>query len=251
MNETFFQPLNHLVARSVHTLSCREASDEQYVLLGVQRVWEGSESGRAFLPEHGPRLAKPPAPANDFASLQSARRCAVLREVNPGVLTQANGQLHDRLADIPELAGYEVFAAAGHWHKAAAHAPRHEGVKLAGGHFYSLNRRTRTLRLLATGQGLQEHDRSALKRVKPKGLRQEVPQGRRVLMVYDKAAIAFAFWKRCRQECAVYFLSRAQENQVLEWVASRDWDRKDPRNHGVKEAMRGRTRDGQPLRLVC
>lgn len=175
----------------------------------------------------------------------------MLREVNPGVLTQANGQLHDRLADIPELAGYEVFAAAGHWHKAAAHAPRHEGVKLAGGHFYSLNRRPRTLRLLATGQGLQEHDRSALKRVKPKGLRQEVPQGRRVLMVYDKAAIAFAFWKRCRQECAVYFLSRAQENQVLEWVASRDWDRKDPRNHGVKEAMRGRTRDGQPLRLVC
>ena len=175
----------------------------------------------------------------------------MLREVNPGVLTQANGQLHDRLADIPELAGYEVFAAAGHWHKAAAHAPRHEGVKLAGGHFYSLNRRTHTLRLLATGQGLQEHDRSALKRVKPKGLRQEVPQGRRVLMVYDKAAIAFAFWKRCRQECAVYFLSRAQENQVLEWVASRDWDRKDPRNHGVKEAMRGRTRDGQPLRLVC
>lgn len=226
-------------------------SDEQYVLLGVQRVLEGSQSGRAFLQEHGPRHEKPPAPANYFASLHSARRGAVLREVNHGVLTQANGQLHDRLADISELAGYEVFAADGHWHKAAAHDPRHEGVKMAVGHFYSLNLHTHTLRHLATGQGLHEHDLSALKRVKPKGLRQEVPQGRRVLLVYDKAAIDFAFWKRCRQECAVYFLSRAKENQVLEWVESMDWDRKDPRNHGVREDMRVLTRDGHPLRLIC
>jgi len=251
VNETFFQPLNSLVARSVHTRPCPAVSDEQYVLLGVQRMLESSESGRGFLQEHGLRHEKPPAPANYFASLHSARRCAVLREVNHGVLTQANRQLPDRLADIPELAGYEVFAADGHWHKAAAHDPRHEGVKMAVGHFYSLNLRTHTLRHLATGQGLHEHDMSALKRVKPKGLRQGVPKGRRVLMVYDKAAIDFAFWKRCRQECAVYFLSRAKENQVLEWVESMDWDRADPRNHGVREDMRVRTRDGQELRLIC
>ena len=251
VNETFFQPLNNLVARSVHTRPCPEVSDEQYVLLGMQRVLEGSESGRAFLQEHGPRHEKPPAPANYFASLHSARRCAVLREVNHGVLTLANGQLHDRLTDIAELAGYEVFAADGHWHKAAAHDPRHEGVKMAVGHFYSLNLRTHTLRLLATGQGLHEHDMSALKRVKPKGLRQDVPSGRRVLMVYDKAGIDVAFWKRCRQECAVYFLSRAKENQVFEWVERRDWDRADPRNHGVREDARVLTREGQPLRLIC
>ena len=113
-------------------------SDEPYVLLGVQRVLEGSQSGRAFLQEHGPRHEKPPAPANYFASLHSARRGAVLREVNHGVLTQANGQLHDRLADISELAGYEVFAADGHWHKAAAHDPRHEGVKMAVGQLTEL-----------------------------------------------------------------------------------------------------------------
>ena len=251
VNETFFQPLNPLVARSAHTLSCREVSDEQYVLLGVERVLEGSESGRAFLQEHGPRHEQPPAPANYFASLHSARRCAVLQDVNHGVLTQADEQLQDRLADIPELAGYAVLAADGHWHKAAAHDTRHEGVKMAVGHFYSLNLSTHTLRLLATGQGLHEHDMSALKRVKPKGLRAGVPKGRRVLMVYDKAAIDFDFWKRCRQECAVYFLSRAKENQVLEWVESRDWDRKDPRNHGVRDDMRVLTRDRHSLRLVC
>jgi Transposase DDE domain len=251
VNEIFFQPLQDRVARSIHTLPCRQMSDEHYVLLGVQRVLEGSDSGRAFLQEHGPRQEKRPAPANYFASLHRARRCAVLEDVNHGVLTLANRQLHDRLAGMAGLDNYEVFAAAGHWHKAAAHDPRHEGVKMAVGHFYSLNLRTPTLRLLATGQGLHEHDMSALKRVKPGGLRQGVPQGRRVLMVYDKAAMDFAFWKRCRQECAVYFLSRARENQVLEWVESLDWDRKDPRNHGVREDMRVLTREGHPLRLIC
>lgn len=251
VNETFFQPLNQLVARSVHTLPCPEVSDELYVLLGVQRVIEGSESGRAFLQEHGPRHAQPPAPANYFGALHSPRRGAVLQDVNHGVLAQADAILPDRLADIPELARYDVFAADGHWHKAAAHDPRQEGVKVAVGHFYRLNLRTHTLRRLATGEGLHEHDLSALKRVKPKGLRQDVPKGRRVLMVYDKAAIDFGFWKRCRQECAVYFLSRAKENQVLAWVENRDWDRADPRNQGVWADVRVLTRDGQPLRLIC
>ena len=251
VNEAFFQPLNDLATRSSRARACPEVSDEQYLLLGVQRVLEACASGRAFLQEHGPRQAQPPTLANYFASLHSARRGAVLQEVNQTLLATANTQLPDRWADLPELARYEVFAADGHWHQAAAHDPRHDGVKMAVGHFYSLNLRTHTLRHLATGEGLHEHDRHALKRIKPRGLRQSVPTGRRVLMVYDKAGIDFAFWKRCRQECAVYFLSRAKENQVLEWFESMPWDRNDPRNHGVKEDHRVRTRDGQELRLIC
>jgi len=251
VNDTFFQPLEGLVARSAHTRPCPEVSDEQYLRMGVERVLEGSESGRAFLQEHGQRFTQPPNVANYFGALHSARRGAVLREVNLAVLGSANAGLHDRLAEIPELDRYEVFAADGHWHKAAVHDARHEGVKMAVGHFYSLNLRTHTLRHLAAGQGLHEHDMSALKRVKPKGLRQEVPKGRRVLMVYDKAAIDFAFWKRCRQKCAVYFLSRAKENQVLEWVQSMDWERSDPRNHGVVEDYWVQSRCRQKLRLIC
>jgi hypothetical protein len=104
---------------------------------------------------------------------------------------------------------------------------------------------------LAAGQGLHEHDMSALKRIKPKGLRQGVPQGRRVLIVYDKAGIDFGYWKRCRQECAVYFLSRVKENMILEWEQSTGWDKIDPRNHGVFEDIRVQTRDGQALRMIC
>ena len=72
-----------------------------------------------------------------------------------------------------------------------------------------------------------------------------------MLLIYDKAGIDFDYWKRCRQECAVYFLSRAKENQVLEWVESTTWDRTDPRHHGVVEDMRVKTRADHALRLIC
>lgn len=251
VDEAFFQPLVGLAARSPHARPCPEFPDEDYIRCGVQRVLEAAESGRGFLQEHGPQLTNAPTQSNYFATLHSSRRCALLEQVSQTVRKAGNETLVDRLREIPELAAYDCFAVDGHWHQAAAHDPRHEGTKMAVGHFYSLSLRTHTLRHLAAGQGLHEHDMSALKRVKPKGLRQDVPKGRRVLIVYDKAGIDFAYWKRCRQECAVYFLSRVKENMVLEWEQSTDWDRADPRHRGVFEDMRVRTREGHPLRLIC
>lgn len=251
VDQAFFQPLNGLAAQSEHARPCPEFSDEDFLRLGVQRVLESSESGRGFLQEHGVRFENEPGCANYFAALQSSRRGAVLREVNLALVAATDSVLEDRLGDIPELARYECFALDGHWHKAAAHDARHNGTKMAVGHFYSLNLRTHTLRHMATGQGLHEHDMSALKRIKPKGLRHGVPQGRRMLLVYDKACIDFDYWKRCRQECAVYFLSRAKENLVYDWIDSLEWDRTDPRNHGVTDDRRIMTREGHVLRLIC
>ena len=250
MDQAFFQPLNGLVKASPHTRPCPEFSDEDFIHLGVLRVLEASESGRGFLQEHGVRFENAPDYPAYFATLRSQRRCDLVGDVSLAVLALANVELHDRLADILELAQYECFAMDGHWHKAAVHDKRHEDSKMAVGHFYSLNLRTHTLRHLAAGEGLHEHDMSALKRVKPKGLRQGVAKGRRVLAIYDKAGIDFAFWKRCRQECAVYFLSRVKENMVLDWIESRDWDRGDPRNRGVTEDRRVMTREGLLLRVI-
>ena len=251
VNEAFFHPLLGLAAGSSHAWPCLEFPDADYVYCGVQRVLESCESGRAFLQEHGHRWKNTPTQSNYFATLHSKRRVALLADVNRSVLGSANKLLPDRLAEIPELAGYDCFAADGHWHKAAAHDARHKGIKMAVGHFYSLNLSTHSLRHLAAGQGWHEHDMSALKRIKPKGLRQGVPQGRRVLIVYDKAGIDFAYWKRCRQECAVYFLSRVKENMILAWEESTAWDKTDPRNRGVFEDTRVRTRDGHALRMIC
>jgi hypothetical protein len=251
VDQVFFQPLKGLAGASAHARPCPEFPDADFLHLGVQRVLETSPSGRGFLQEHGLRFARTPGLANYFAALKSPRRCAVLRDVNLALVTAGNATLHDRLADLPELANYECFVADGHWHQAATHDPRHEERKLAVGHFFSLNLRTHTLRHLAVAEGLHEHDMSALKRTKPKGLRQGVPKGKRVLTIYDKACIDFTYWKRCRQECAVYFLSRVKENMVYDWLESEPWDRTDARNHGVTDDRRVMTRDGHRLRIVC
>jgi len=251
VNTSFFQPLAGLTAASHHARPCPEFTDDHFLRLGVQRVLELSESGRAFLQEHGARFEHTPGHSNYFAALQSERRLKVLRDVHQALIPAATLTLQDRLAEIPELAGYDCFATDGHWHKAATHDARHDGRKMAVGHFYSLNLRTHTLRHLATGEGLHEHDMSALKRVTPRRLRQGVTPGRRVLLIHDKAGIDFGYWQRCRKESAVYFLSRVKENMVSEWVSSGLWDRADALNHGVTDDRRVVTREGHLLRIVC
>jgi hypothetical protein len=248
VNDAFFQPLDGLVTTSPHTYPCPEFSDHDWLHLGIQRVLERVESGRAFLQEHGPRFDYQPTRANYFVSLQSERRRDLAREVNQRLIATAD--LPDRLAAIPELARYECFALDGHWHQAASHDPRHDGRKMAVGHFYSLDLRDHQLRHWAVGEGLHEHDMSVLQRLKPKGLRHDVPQGTRVLIVYDKAGIDFAFWKRCQRECAVYFLSRVKEGMVFEWVASRPIDHRDPRQRGVREDWWVVTREGRSMRII-
>ncbi len=254
VNERFYQPLEGLHSDSPHARPCPELPDGDFLRLGVQRVLEAAESGRGFLQEHGPGFDAAPSHHNYFAAWRSPRRCALLRDVSRTLLAQSDTRLLDRLADVPELSPYECFAQDGHWHKAAAHDGRHEQSKMAVGHFYSLNLRTHTLSHLTAAHGLHEHDMSTLKRLKrlkPKGLRQGVLKGRRVLIVYDKAGIDFFYWKRCRQECAVYFLSRVKENMVYDLVDRVEWDRTDARHHGVTEDRHVMTREGHLLRIVC
>jgi hypothetical protein len=250
VNELFFQPLQDAIATASNLWPCPEFPDDVWIRMGVQRVLEASESGRGFLQEHGLRFENPPDYNNYFASLKSERRRDLAREVNCNLIATVEAKIADRLADIPELAKYACFAADGHWHKAAVHDPRHDGSKMAVGHFYALNLRTHTLRHLAAGEGLHEHDMSALKRIKPKGLRQGVPKGTRVLIIYDKAGIDFDYWDRCRRECAVYFISRVKENMVFEWIEDSSWDKSDARNHGVTVDCKVRSREGHVLRLI-
>lgn len=248
VNDAFFQPLTGLLAASSATRPCPELSDEKWIRLGLQRVLESVSSGRAFLQEHGPRFEGAPKPSNYFVALQTPRRLAVVQDVSAGLLSR--GGFADRLSGLPELEKYECFALDGHWHQAAAHDARHQGAKVAVGHTYSLDLRGHQLRHLAAAEGLHEHDMRILKRIQPAGLRQGVPKGRRVIIVYDKAGIDFDYWKRCRQECAVYFLSRPKEGMIFGWLESRTIDRNDRRNAGVLEDQVVLTRSGQKLRLI-
>ena len=128
---------------------CPECSDADWLRLGIARVFERVESGRTFLQEHGPRFAYQPTRAKYFVAQNSARRLELVRDVNRRLLAKA--QLPDQLARFPELKNYRCFALDGHWHQAATHDARHDGAKLAVGHFYSLDLRGHQLRHLAVG----------------------------------------------------------------------------------------------------
>jgi len=248
VRDSFFQPLAGLVSASPHSRSTLDFTDHQWLDLGIQRVLESVQSGRGFLQEHGQRFDNMPGRSNYFYAMASERRRDLACGVNLALIAAAT--LPDRLDHIPELAKYECFAMDGHWHQSATHDTRHKGVKMAVGHFYSLDLRGHQLRHLAVGEGLHEHDMSVLKRLKPLGLRHGVPKGKRVLVVYDKASIDFDFWKRCRHERAVYFLSRVKEGMVFDWIDSRQVDRQDKRNHGVTEDRLVMTREGHKMRII-
>jgi hypothetical protein len=250
VNDAFFAPIANLAETSRHSRPCPEISDSQWVLAGIQRVLEDVPSGRAFLQEHGTRFAQPPKVSNYFSSLQSERRAAVLKDVVDGVLRQVAAPGTNRLGHIPELANYVCFAVDMHWHKAAAHDERYDGRKAAVGHCFSLQLHDQSVRHLAVGEGEHEHDMSVLQRLKPKGLRQGVPKGRRVLVVYDRAGVGLGFWKRCRHENAVYFLSRAKSSMVFEWADEHPWDTTDARNRGVLHDQWVLSREGHRLRLI-
>lgn len=250
VNDAFFAPIAGLAEASKHTYPCPEISDSAWVRIGIQRVLEDVPSGRGFLQEHGPRFELSLKASNYFTSLQSTRRAAVLQDVCQAVERAVRDSGVDRLSHLPELAKYVCFAVDMHWHKAGAHDERHDAKKVSVGHTFSLNMHDHSLRHLAAAEGEHEHDMSVMERLKPKGLRQAVPTGRRVLVVYDRAGIDLAFWKRCRQENAVYFLSRTKSNMVFEWADERPWDPADHRNRGVLHDQWVLSRGGHRLRLI-
>lgn len=250
VDNLFFHPLDQVFPDLKNRHPCPEFPDEDWLRAGVLRSLEDVPSGRGFLQEHGPRLNNPPKVSNYFESLKSERHGGLAGEANLAVAAQVDALCVDRLKDIPGMENYETFALDGHWHRGAAHDGKHKGAKMPTGHFHSLSLRSHSLRHLGANEYHKEHDMHALKRIGPKGLRHGVARGRRVLIVYDKAGIDFKFWKRCRKECAVYFLSRVKEGMVSEWIESAFWDRKDPLNAGVSDDRRVRTVDNIPLRIV-
>ena len=86
VHERFFQPLEQALATASNLWPCPEFPDDVWIHMGVQRVLEGSESGRGFLQEHGLRFDNPPGYDNYFASLRSERRRDLAREVKGRVI---------------------------------------------------------------------------------------------------------------------------------------------------------------------
>lgn len=237
--ERFLSPLAQIIPKLATTRVCPELPDEDWLALGVLRVLFDVPSGRGFLQQVGPSLPACPDFNHFFATLRSERRLKVCQEAVRLLNASVKTRLPDALADVEELAGFDVYASDGHWHGAAAHdrAAFPDSAKPACGHFYALDLRRGLLHHITMADQAErehEHDMRALKRQSIENLRLGAPKGRKVLHVYDKAGIDFLAWDWWKRIGGIYFLSQEKENMVLAPLKDLPWDPLDKRNAGVK-----------------
>lgn len=233
----YFEPLEAILPKLTKVRDCPDLSDADWLALGTLRVLHEVRSGRGFLQEVAVALPNCPDVSQFFATLRSKRRLEVCQEADALLAASLQSRLPDALAEVAELADFEVYAGDGHWHRAAAHdrRPFPGSPKLACGHFYALDLRRNLLRHLDVADQVErehEHDMRALKRQTVEALRQGAGNRRKVLYVWDRAGIDFKQWNEWKRR-GIYFLSREKENMALKFERALEWEQDDPRNAGV------------------
>ena len=251
-----FTPLFDAYAGSLRKYACTELGDLDFLESGITRCISAVSSGRDFLQKHGDSGRKDIERTLFFKALKSGRRLANLVSVNLNVARLMGSRLADPFAEIEELSGFDIFAGDGHFHEAACHDPhklkkpkpakkktngdrQKQAKKLQTGHFFMLGMRDHHLRHHALAElrpgGGNEHDMHALKRVGAKALRFGAKVGRKVMIVWDRAGIDFAFWEEAKR-LGIYFISREKVNMKIEVIGlTAHFDREDRRNAGVTD----------------
>jgi hypothetical protein len=230
LQQTLFTPLDGIAGRCGAHRACPELSDDGWLRLGITRALHDLPSGRGFLQQIGPMLPHCPQRSHFFETLKSPRRLALCEQASATISRQLSD---DPFAHLECLRDFELYAADGHWHGAAAHDEPIDGSKRAVGHFFAINLRTQALAHLTRAQGKKEHDMHALKRLDLQTLRHHAPNGRKVLYAYDCAGIDFTQWYKWKKAGGVYFISLTKENMKLEVIGQNPIDPNDPNNAGI------------------
>ena len=241
----FFEPAQRALSSCQFSRLCPSLSDEKWIQLGVKRVIEAPASGRGFLQDLMSHGHITPRYSHFFETLKSKRRLNLCDQLNEQMIAQESSSLPDVLADFHELEKFDIRAGDGHWHSAASQdAAKISTIKDDGtrvtkkypvGHLYTLDLRTHLMRHLMTADQInrkKEHDMRGLKRAGAEGLRQGVAKGRKLLMVWDSAAIDFGYWQKLKQGHGVYFLCRDKDVEKIK-CGDRRWDREAEINAGV------------------
>ena len=249
----FFQPVLDLFALLTTSRQCPDLSDLEFIRLGVSRVLSQATSGRDFLQAYAESGGKEVENSHFFETLKSGRRLKLCEELNRRLHEAVRQVREDPFAAHSELKGFDLHAGDGHYHKAAAHDKPIGDSKRPVGHFFMFDLRTSALHHLELaetgGTRKGEHDMHVLKRTDIKTLRLGSGKGRKVMFVWDKAAIDFRFWRHAKQN-GIYFISREKDNMRLGTIGINAFDKADPRNQGVISDELVSTSTGVCLRRV-
>ena len=239
LKDVFLTPALDAFALAQSTRSCPSISDRQWLQMGIGRALEDSQSGRDFVQKWNLSNQDQAVDVSQFFGIQrSARRMALVKEVNTSVAAAMPAHLHSVVDDFAELDRFDIYAGDGHYIAASAHETPIQGKRRPVGHFYTLNMRSHGLTYL-TGTDLEdgkkkgEHDMHALKRQSGKALRQEAKKGQKVLYVWDPAGIDFDQWGRWKNTYGIYFLSRVKKNMVFTELEKLEFDSELEINPGV------------------
>jgi hypothetical protein len=257
LESLFFKPLTDIYASSAKQYSCTSISDLDFAKLGVLRCVSHAKTGHQFLQHHADQGQRDIEPSHFFKTLKSKRRLANLSSLNELLRGTMTTELPDPFAAFKELADYDIYAADGHYHHAAAFDPKptsSTGKTNATGHFFRLDMRTHHLGYLDLGVPdygkKRTHDITVIKRASREHLRNNAPKGRKILYVWDKACIDYGVWSRLKHTAGIYFITREKSNSAATVSSANLIDPSDPRNEGIESDHFVSPSYGEALRRI-
>lgn len=231
----FLEPLRTVYDQATRIRRCPAQSDWDWLTKGVDRVLANVRSGRDFLQSFQLFWHRALQVGPYFEALASERRLGMVAECSALLRQRVDTLRPSPLAQFEALAAFDLYAGDGHYLAHATHDPRPGETCWPTGHFFALNLKSQSLfpLMLADLSGRKkEHDLRALKRQSVAWLRQGAGKGRKVLWVWDKAAVDLAFWQE-RKAAGIYFLSLRKAGMCLNVEQERAIDFAQPINQGV------------------
>lgn len=265
VSDAFFTPLLATSQGNPWSRRCPVTSDDECIILGVRRVLEIEPSGRGFVQVMRDGGHPSLAVSSMFENLASPRRLMSCRWSALALRQHLDHQrvVRDPLAAYPCLNHFAIFAGDGHYHEKATHDLARLGHDTATQHFYALDLRTHSLRHVTaaiTGPEIdkagvmsirkREHDMHAIKRLGPAHMRMEIPAGRKVLHVWDRAVIDLPLWANWKARHGIYFISRLKDHLALTKQGELPFDVNDPVNAGIESDRLVSSGKGLPIRLI-
>jgi hypothetical protein len=237
LEDAFFAPLLEIMRDGKMTRHCHVLDDLNFLSLCVLRVLHDLKTGRDFIQTHGMSNVPGLNRSNYFGSLSSSRRLAMIQEVDKTMRENLLPGLRahdDLLSSIPELGGWEIWAADGHSIAHATHDSRNEKDMYSPVHaIYKIDLRTGWTGFIdlvrATARGL-EHEITTLKRQDKDSLRCGAAKGKSTLMIYDAAIVDFHFAYNLKQSKSIYILTEWKKNLSPMTLLPREIDRSNPAN---------------------
>jgi len=223
LSSVSFLPVTAALRSGLGERKCPVIDDLGWVMAGVTRALATVASGRDFLQSVVEDVASAWNRRTYIEALKSPRRLGLLRRINEAVCQVAMpATLPDRLAAVPGLDKYDVYAGDGHWHEHATHDPRRgrkgghgpdkdDKTHVATGHVFGLNLRTRGIVHLAhcdEETKIKEHDMGVLKRLDRDVLRQGAPKGRKVIWILSSGE------KRRRVRLVLFMLLQLRKQYI-------------------------------------